>query len=242
MQYPILDLADFCLILTLFVLPAIFSAPGNSVNVPDASSIPVMTVVIYSVLVIYMAVRYHQSAKPSYISESADSGKKRSLAGRLLSHISNGFTQTFVTLISILISNTIISKLAVHYGNGSLIPAINVNVTTTADKAVLFFWTLLLASFEEFAYRWLIPARLRSLVLRNGKEDELTITKKALCELAVLCLFALAHRYMGWWAVLNAFLAGIIFRSRYFLSGSVYPALAAHTLYNLIAFYGILNA
>lgn len=234
MHYPLLDLTDFCFVLFFFVVPALFSPVTGSVSVPSSQDISWTSILLYACLVIYMAFRYHISKKNNPSKETETSHKTVSF-----------FSQKCVTIVTtflyLAVSNYIITKLAYHFGGDDAIPSIQGSVSSTGDTVFLTGWTILLAAFEEFTYRWFLPVRLRSLFLHDRTEDEYTVTIKIICELIVACLFALAHRYMGWWAVLNAFIAGIILRSRFFITGSVYPALIAHILYNLTAFYGILK-
>lgn len=241
MQYPLIDIADFAFILAFFVLPALFSNGTGNVTVPNAENIPWLSVILYSALTAYMIVRYHTTKHSLTAYVDDDSGTHKGLAAKTLSRFSQWFVNTFTTLIYLFIANYIITKLAFRFGGNSSLPEITVTAANTADKLFLLFWTALLACFEEFTYRWLLPTRLRSFMLQGKPDDEYTVTKKMLCEIAAICLFALSHRYMGWWAVANALVAGIILRTRFFVSGSVYPALLAHFLYNLTAFYGILK-
>lgn len=231
MHYPLFDLSELFLILAFFVFPSLFSAPSESVSIPSSSDIPWLTVILYTLLVTYMAIRYHTAKKHSVVY-----GRKTKALSFLM-YISS----TLTTVLLLIAANFIVSKFASHYSGDSFQPDINVSAESLADNVFLVFWTALLASFEEFTYRWLLPERLISLWPVRLPEDSYTTTRKIICEAAVICLFALSHRYMGWWAVLNALLAGIILRTRYFISGSVYPALFAHILYNLTAFYGILT-
>lgn len=241
MQYPIIDIADFAFILAFFVVPSLFSNGTGSVTIPDAEHIPWMTVAVYSVLVIYMMVRYHSTKHDSMQKDNVSGKPSQGFVSKAANFITRGVVSTFLTFIYLCLANYIISRLALTFGGMSSIPAIQVAATSFKDKIFLLFWTILLASFEEFTYRWLLPTRLLSLWALRRPEDAYTTTRKILCEIAVICLFALSHRYMGWWAVLNALIAGVILRTRFFISGSVYPAFIAHTLYNLTAFYGILK-
>lgn len=240
MHYPLINIADFAFILAFFVLPALFSTGTGNVTVPDAEHIPWLSVIVYSALTAYMIVRYHTTKHSLSVYEN-DDGNAKGFAAKKLSRLCLWFVNSFTTLIYLCIANYIITKLALHSGGDTSLPEITVTAANTKDKLFLVFWTALLACFEEFTYRWLLPVRLRSFMLHGKPDDDYTVTEKILCEISIICLFALSHRYMGWWAVLNALIAGIILRTRFFISGSVYPALIAHILYNLIAFYGILT-
>lgn len=238
MHYPLIDLADFTFILGFFVLPSLFSSVSGNVTVPNASDIPWLTVIIYTALTVYMAVRYSHSDKKVQLYR-AEGGNR--FFSRMLHSLNNGVINTVTPFFCLLAGNFIVSRMASVSGGADALPSITVTVETTSDRLFLVLWTTLLAAFEEFTYRWLIPARLLSFWPDRRPKDEYTTTRKVLCELAAICLFALSHRYMGWWAVLNALIAGVVLRTNFFVSGSVYPALTAHILYNLTAFYGILK-
>lgn len=236
MHYPFLDLTDFCFILILFVLPALFSPVTGSVTIPESGNIPWMTVLVYGLLVVYMIIRYHHAQKHTQTDHQKDTTAK----GKSLK-ILTFFTSTVTTFLMLTFTNFIVTRIATDFSGFSPVPSVSATVETEADKLILVLWTILLATFEEFTYRWLLPVRLRSFWIERRPADAYTTTRKILCEAAIICLFALAHRYMGWWAVLNALLAGTILRTCFFKTGSVYPALIAHVLYNLTVFYGILN-
>ena len=238
MHYPLSDLADFAFILIFFVMPALFSSTSGNVTVPNAADIPWLTVIVYTALTAYMAIRYSHSDKEIRFYRPEG---RNSRFSRIFLFFNNSIVNIVTPFFCLLLSNFIVSRMASVSGGADALPSIRVTAETTADRLFLVFWTALLAAFEEFTYRWLIPSRLLSLWAERRPKDEYTITRKVLCELGAVCLFALSHRYMGWWAVLNAFIAGVILRTNFFVSGSVYPALIAHILYNLTAFYGILK-
>lgn len=235
MHYPLFDLAEFAFILILFVMPGLFAPSTGTITLPDSDSIPWLTVAVYGILVLYMMVRYHSSGNKQHSAGSAPRSGKEKFA-----RATQFFTQTVLTYAFLSLLNLIVSKAADTFGMQP-INVISDGIDTRSDKIFLVFWVTLLAAFEEFTYRWLLPARLHELWDERRPEDEYTTTRKILCEAVIICLFALSHRYMNWWAVLNAFIAGIILRTRFFVTGSVYPALIGHALYNLSAFYGILS-
>lgn len=239
MHYPLPDLSDFAFILAFFVLPALFSPVSGSITIPTVENIPWLTVLLYSLLVAYMAFRYHTDVKCHtgvsfrLVKSRASSGFRAKAAYVIL---------TICCYMLLILTDTLFSFLATQSGAQNAVPSVSVTAQNTADTLFLVFWTALLASFEEFTYRYLLPVRLRSFVSYCATCTRFRSVWLFICEAAVICLFALSHRYMGWWAVANALTAGIILRSGFFITGSVYPALIAHILYNLTAFYGILKS
>lgn len=235
MHYSIPDLADFAFILAFFVLPAVFSPETGVITVPEAGNIPWMTILVYVLLVTYICIRYHLARKHAHADAQADRTSRTKMRGALIF-----FSNTAAALFLLMATNFLTTTLATNISGSAPVPSVTATVKTTADKLILVLWTMLLAAFEEYTYRWLLPTRLRFFLAESRPADAYTTTRKVLCEAVIICLFALAHRYMSWWAVLNAFFAGSILRISFFTSGSLYPGLIAHILYNLTVFYDIL--
>lgn len=89
------------------------------------------------------------------------------------------------------------------------------------------------AFFEERVYRKYLPDAARK-ILRSKKFAAI------FSEVSALLLFAFAHRWQGWLAVLNALLGGIALRLCAVKSKSLIPGTAAHFLYNLFALFAAL--
>ncbi len=85
------------------------------------------------------------------------------------------------------------------------------------------------ALYEELFFRLFLPDETASL-FHSG-------AFRIPCELFIILLFAFGHRYLGLWAVINAFLAGLILRVSYVKSGSFLSCFAAHFIYNAIIFF-----
>ena len=83
------------------------------------------------------------------------------------------------------------------------------------------------AYYEEVLYRLYLPAALGPF-LGNARWARL------MNEALPLMLFALAHRYLGWAAVLNAACCGAVLRLCLRKTGGVATGTAAHFLYNAL--------
>ena len=97
---------------------------------------------------------------------------------------------------------------------------------------IFCFLTFLLSSiYEEIIYRFYIPEETSRLFYL--KFD--SIFFDFLSGFIAALVFAFAHFYMGWFSVLNAFLAHLILRILYKDTGCIWNCVLAHFLYNIIA-------
>ena len=85
------------------------------------------------------------------------------------------------------------------------------------------------AFYEEELYRQFLPYALT--LFAEGKKGWHIFT-----EIFCLLVFAFSHRYLGWGAVINACLCGLILRLCRIKSLSCYAGSAAHFSYNLIIY------
>ena len=88
--------------------------------------------------------------------------------------------------------------------------------------------TVCASFYEEVIYRVYLPHALFTLL---GARFEL------LCEAAAVALFALAHRYLGFPAVVNSLFAGMILRRCYVKTGKVWTNVSAHAAYNIVMLF-----
>lgn len=90
---------------------------------------------------------------------------------------------------------------------------------------------LFAAFYEEIVYRMYFPDGLIDLLQHLITGKKLNI----ICEIAGCLVFALAHIYMGVYAVINAFFAHIVLRFCYKKCGSIWYGFAAHFAYNVVS-------
>lgn len=83
------------------------------------------------------------------------------------------------------------------------------------------------AFFEETIYRFYLPEALLNFF--EKKRNSIWI------EIIVTLLFALAHIYLGVFAVINAVLAHVVLRITFIKSKSIIPGFLAHFFYNIIS-------
>lgn len=94
---------------------------------------------------------------------------------------------------------------------------------------------IVLACYEEMLYRFFLPEKARrivSLVFSDPDSARISRILYALAELIPMCLFALAHRYLGIYAVGNALCAAVILRTAFFKKVPIFGLCAVHAAYN----------
>ena len=101
------------------------------------------------------------------------------------------------------------------------------------DKKIKIFFCLLnfifSAFFEEVIYRLYLPQQLKRF-FSNIQNEKI---KKYIPELITIILFALAHKYLGIYAMINAFFACIVLRICYIKTQNIITNTIAHFLYNI---------
>jgi len=105
----------------------------------------------------------------------------------------------------------------------------------TGRRFLFFSGIIVLACYEEMLYRFFLPEKARrivSLVFANPESARISRVFYALAELIPICLFALAHRYLGIYAVCNALCAAIILRAAFWKKAPIFGLCAVHAAYN----------
>ena len=90
------------------------------------------------------------------------------------------------------------------------------------------------AFYEEVIYRFYFTDTLIS-ILTQINDFFKKKTFKIICEIIGCILFALAHKYLGFFAILNAAIAHFILRFSYKKANSIIPGVIAHFSYNMIS-------
>ncbi|MBP5438495.1 MAG: CPBP family intramembrane metalloprotease [Treponema sp.] len=96
------------------------------------------------------------------------------------------------------------------------------------------------AFFEEVLYREFFPKTLYTL-LDGLSSDKMKLAVRIFVEASAVVIFAMAHRYMGIFAVANAALCAVALRNCYVKTDSAYTGTAVHFLYNMISLFFVLR-
>lgn len=111
-------------------------------------------------------------------------------------------------------------------------------VFPTGFKWIVCIFTLFFSAFyEEALYRTFVPEYLLSIFTTDLKINSAKTKKLSciLCESFALLLFALSHRYLGVFSVINAAFAHIALRFFLKKDKNLFITVFAHFLYNLIS-------
>ena len=100
-----------------------------------------------------------------------------------------------------------------------------------AQFRALFYCILkfcLAAFYEEVMYRLYLPEQLKRFL----KNTQNKITQIYIPEIITIILFALGHKYLGIFAVINACIACVILRICYLKTKNIFAGTIAHFMYN----------
>ncbi|WP_407396967.1 CPBP family intramembrane glutamic endopeptidase [Treponema sp.] len=111
--------------------------------------------------------------------------------------------------------------------------ALSRNILPSLNSIVGWFFLVFTvtsaAFYEEVLYRMFIPEFLGRIMDSKMEKKLVYWTVEIFCVL----IFALAHRYLGWISVFNAFACGSILRICFKKTSSVWTGAAAHFIYNM---------
>lgn len=99
-----------------------------------------------------------------------------------------------------------------------------------------FLTFLFSASLEEFIFRLYLPKAFFDIFKVEKYQKRVAFL---IGEFAPALLFALCHRYLGWFAVLNAFICHFALRRCYIKTQNVLYGIAAHFIYNILNLFVI---
>ena len=209
-------LSEFLLVLIFLILPPIFTGKIESGNSSMTGGGSFYTQIIPRALI---AIALHLQYS-FFIAKEKDGDKKTENFKRFLL----GLAWWAITLGLLMISEAFFTALSILFkieGNG-----INFIPKGSAEISACISNIFVGAVYEEAVYREFLPETLSWLIEKKRLEIPM--------ELICVTLFALAHRYLGLMAVLNAFVCGIILRLCYKKSGDIWAGIHAHIIYNSI--------
>ena len=123
--------------------------------------------------------------------------------------------------------------------------AVHTPLPDEAGRRFPFFsGIIVLACYEEMLYRFFLPEKARrivSLVFSDPDSAHVSRMFYALAEFIPICLFALAHRYLGIYAVGNALCAAVILRTAVCKKVPIFGLCAVHAAYNAAMLISLFN-
>lgn len=142
------------------------------------------------------------------------------------------FLPCSLTFIGLIVFSGILQLAAYKAGTSSINEAVSFPACT---KELIFciLTFLFSAFFEELIFRFYVPAALSGLLkkIHAGKKFY------PAAEIFTAVVFALCHRYMGFFSVLNALFAHFLLRFCFKKTGSIFCSSLTHFLYNITVLF-----
>lgn len=205
----ITEISEYFIITAVLALPPLFvpQQAGAVLRVPSAGAL-----LFYALasLFLYLRARSTQKALSGFCA-----------AARL-----------FLCFCALACSAALWNRIAAFAGENAVHAALP---DETGRRFLFFSGIIILACYEEMLYRFFLPEKARrivSLVFANPEPTRISRMFYALAELIPICLFALAHRYLGVYAVCNALCAAIILRAAFWKKAPIFGLCAVHAAYN----------
>ncbi len=142
----------------------------------------------------------------------------------------------FFFLIGLLLTTFVISR----FSNTSLVIEFS-GLSRPSDSQEWIFCILTFlfnATFEEIVYRFYLPFALFNIlwigVPNTNWLKKYEVELNFICQIFAAVIFACAHYYLGWPAVINAFITYLLFLYLYKGTGLIWNCVLVHVLYNII--------
>ena len=212
--------AELFVILVFFILPPIFTT-----SIPtDFIQFNIFQILTYGFLGLYCFIRGENLARKNSFYSNYSKKKEKKLSIKYLLVLS-------LFILVILFLNGYLWKIIARFNQEKI--QLQKSVFHQLFQILGIF---VYAFYEETMYRYFLPFSL-------GKNLQLLTQTEypqkwifALSEILSLLLFSFGHLYMGIFAVLNAFFAGIALRFLVLKSKSVVPSTIIHFIYNLVLY------
>ena len=138
------------------------------------------------------------------------------------------FPLCLLTFAGLLLLSGILQLAAYKAGNSS----INEAIPFPSDKKEIVFCVLTFlfsAFFEELIFRFYLPAAFKGILEKIHTGEKFYLA----AEIFTAVVFALCHRYMGFFSVINALFAHFLLRFCFKKSGSIFCSALTHFIYNI---------
>lgn len=205
----ITEISEYFIITAILALPPLF-VPQQTGAVLRVPSVGALSFYALASLFLYLRARSTQKALSGFCA-----------AARLL-----------LCFCALACSAALWNRIAAFAGENAVHAALP---DETGRRFLFFSGIIILACYEEMLYRFFLPEKARrivSLVFANPEPTRISRMFYALAELIPICLFALAHRYLGVYAVCNALCAAIILRAAFWKKAPIFGLCAVHAAYN----------
>ncbi len=223
--------ADFLLIIAFFAIPPIFSSGQNVEQISDQQAFspaaPLSTLLMRVALCLYILF------KVKFGKKDFKSFSFASTLSILCILLLNAFLWNFIAGFFSSSSKDELEKIMPE----GLLPNFYVWLSLFVSafyEEILYRKFLPDESFSICSYRYFNPTTIEEASV-DSKQNSLKY--RIIVESLIILIFALGHRYLGVWAVLNAVFAGGVLRFFCVKTGSFLSGFTAHLIYNLIVFF-----
>ncbi len=216
------EIVIFLSVFFIYVLPPVFVSASDFAGF-IAWTFPINELVFAICSFLLLLYLDKKLEKNSFFSSSIENKKLSFFINSGKTLITFGFLCCFSAFMEFI-------AYAAHFSNSS-----TVVVPNGFFEYTCFFLKFLLAVFyEEIIFRIYLPEESKNLLSKKIKNKKIVC---AFTEPIIALLFAFAHRYLGWPAVINAFVAHLALRICYIKTENFFTILTAHFFYNLISFF-----
>lgn len=228
----ITEISEYFIITAVLALPPLFVSQQTDA-VLRVPSVGALLFYALAALFLYLRGRSTQSTLSALNTAEPDAAFCRKAASkRATSAVLSFAVRLLLCFCALACSAALWNRIAAFAGEN----AVHAPLPDEADRRFLFFsGIIVLACYEEILYRFFLPEKARrivSLVFANPESARISRVFYALAELIPMCLFALAHRYLGVYAVCNALCAAIILRTAFWKKVPIFGLCAVHAAYN----------
>ena len=245
----ITEISEYFIITAVLALPPLF-VPHQTGVVLHVPSLGALLFYMAAALFLFLRGRSTQStlsalntAEPdAAFNQKADAAFRRKAASkRATSAVLSFAARLLLCFCALACSAALWNRIAAFAGEN----AVHAPLPDEAGRRFLFFsGIIVLACYEEMLYRFFLPEKARrivSLVFSDPDSAHVSRMFYALAEFIPICLFALAHRYLGIYAVGNALCAAVILRTAVCKKVPIFGLCAVHAAYNAAMLIALFN-
>mgnify|MGYP000091625613 FL=1 len=237
----IAEISEYFIITAVLALPPLF-VPHQTGVVLHVPSLGALLFYMAAALFLFLRARSTQSAFPALNTVEPDAEfRRKAAAKRATSAVLSFAARLLLCFCALACSAALWNRIAAFAGENAVHAALP---DEAGRRFLLFSGIIILACYEEMLYRFFLPEKARrivSLVFSNPDSAHVLRMFYALAEFIPMCLFALAHRYLGIYAVGNALCAAVILRTAFCKKVSIFALCAVHAAYNAAMLIALFN-
>ena len=237
----ITEISEYFIITAILALPPLF-VPQQTGAVLRVPSVGALLFYALAALFLYLRGRSTQSTLSALNTAEPDAAFCRKAASkRATSAVLSFAARLLLCFCALACSAALWNRIAAFVGENAVYAPLP---DETGRRFLFFSGIIVLACYEEILYRFFLPEKARmivSLVFANPESARISRVFYALAEFIPICLFALAHRYLGIYAVCNALCAAIILRAAFWKKVPIFGLCAVHAAYNAAMLIALFN-